>query len=42
VTTEITIVMIKVQHWNVYATHYDDESLGIGMELKNAISLPAT
>ncbi len=41
VTNEITIDMIKVQHWKIYATHYDDESLGIGMELKNAISLPA-
>ncbi len=42
VTNEITIDMIKVQHWKIYATHYEDMSLGIGMELKkNAISLPA-
>jgi len=26
--------MIKVQHWKIYATHYDDMSLGIGLELK--------
>ena len=26
--------MIKVQHWKIYATHYEDMSLGIGMELK--------
>jgi hypothetical protein len=36
VTNEITIGMIKVQHWKIYATHYDyeDMSLGIGLELK--------
>ncbi len=34
VTNEITIEMIKVQHWKIYATHYDDMSLGIGLELK--------
>ncbi len=33
-TDEITIDMIKVQHWKIYATHYEDMSLGIGMELK--------
>ncbi len=28
--------MIKVQHWKLSATHYndDDDTLGIGMELK--------
>jgi hypothetical protein len=28
--------MIKVQHWKLYATHYndDDDTLGIGFELK--------
>ena len=26
--------MIKVQHWKIYATHYNDELLGIGAELK--------
>jgi hypothetical protein len=29
--------MIKVQHWKLYATHYnddDDDTLGIGLELK--------
>lgn len=34
VTNEITIEMIKVQHWKIYATHYEDMSLGIGLELK--------
>ena len=33
-TNEITIEMIKVQHWKIYATHYEDMSLGIGLELK--------
>ena len=41
VTNELTIEMIKVQHWKIYDTHYDDKSLEIGMELKNAISLQA-
>ncbi len=37
VRNELTLDMIKVQHWKLYATHYndDDESLGIGLELKN-------
>jgi hypothetical protein len=26
--------MIKVQHWVIFAAHYNDESSGIGMELK--------
>jgi hypothetical protein len=26
--------MIKVQHRKIYATYYEDMSLGIGMELK--------
>ena len=28
--------MIKVQHWKLYATYYndDDNTLGIGLELK--------
>jgi hypothetical protein len=28
--------MIKVQHWKLYASHYndDDDTLGIGLELK--------
>jgi hypothetical protein len=26
--------MIKIQHWKIYAAHYNDESSGIGMELK--------
>ncbi len=34
VTYEITIDMIKVQHWKIYATHYEDMSLGIGLKLK--------
>ncbi len=35
-TNESTLEMIKVQHWKLYATHYnhDDNSLGIGLELK--------
>jgi hypothetical protein len=36
VTNELTLEMIKVQHWKLYATHYNDDvdSLGIGLELK--------
>jgi hypothetical protein len=33
VTNELTLDMIKVQHWKIYAAHYNDESSGIGMEL---------
>ncbi len=36
VTNELTLEMIKVQHWKLYATHYkyDDDTLGIGLEIK--------
>jgi hypothetical protein len=36
VTNELTLEMAKVQHWKLYAAHYndDDDSLGIGLELK--------
>ena len=36
VTNKLTLEMIKVQHWTLYATHYidDDDTLGIGLELK--------
>jgi hypothetical protein len=36
VTNELTLEMIKVQHWKLYAPHYndDDDTLGIGLELK--------
>jgi hypothetical protein len=36
VTNELTLEMIRVQHCKLYATHYndDDDSLGIGLELK--------
>ncbi len=34
VTDELTIDMIKVQQWNLYATHYNDEFLGISLEFK--------
>jgi hypothetical protein len=36
VTNELTPKIIKVQHWKLYATHYndDDDSLGFGLELK--------
>jgi hypothetical protein len=26
--------MIKVQHWKIYAAHYNNDSSGIGMEMK--------
>jgi hypothetical protein len=32
VTNELIIDMIKVQHWKLYATHYNEEALGIGLE----------
>ena len=36
VTNKLTIEMIKVQHWKLHASHYndDDDTLGIGLELK--------
>jgi hypothetical protein len=36
VTNKFTIEMIKVQHWKLYAAHYndDDDTLGICLELK--------
>jgi hypothetical protein len=36
VTNELNLEMIKVQHWKLYATHFndDDDTLGIGLELK--------
>jgi hypothetical protein len=36
VTNKLTLEMIKVQHWKLYATQYndDDDTLGIGLELK--------
>ncbi len=34
VTNDIQLDMIKIQHWKIYAAHYNDESSGIGMELK--------
>jgi hypothetical protein len=32
VTNELTLDMIKVQHWKIYASHYNDESPDIGFE----------
>ena len=34
VTNELSIDMIKVQHWKLYASHYNDNCLGIGDEIK--------
>ena len=34
ITNELTLDMIKVQHWKIYASHYNDEVLGIGAEIK--------
>jgi hypothetical protein len=36
VTNKLTLEMKRVQHWKLYATHYndDDDILGIGLELK--------
>jgi hypothetical protein len=35
-TNELTLEMIKVQHWELCATHYndDDDTLGTGLKLK--------
>jgi hypothetical protein len=33
-TNELKLDMIKVQHWEIYAAHYNNDSSGIGMELK--------
>ncbi len=36
VTNKLTLEMIEVQHWTLYATHYNDydDNLGIGLEWK--------
>jgi hypothetical protein len=34
VTNELRLDIIKIQHWKIYDAHYNDDSLGIGMELK--------
>jgi hypothetical protein len=34
VTNDLQLDMIKVQHWKIYAAHYNDDSSGIGMEMK--------
>ena len=34
VTNELQLDMIKIQHWKTDAAHYNDDSSGIGMELK--------
>jgi hypothetical protein len=34
VTNELTLDKIKVQHWKIYALHYNNESPGIDFELK--------
>jgi hypothetical protein len=33
-TNELTLGMIKVQHWKLYSSHYNDDDTGIGFELK--------
>jgi hypothetical protein len=34
VTNELQLEMINIQHWKIYAALYNDDSSGIGMELK--------
>ncbi len=34
VTNELQPDMIKVQHWKIYAAHYNNDSSGKGMEMK--------
>ncbi len=34
VTNDLQLDMIKIQHLKIYAVHYNEESSGIGMELK--------
>jgi hypothetical protein len=34
VTNELQLDMIKVQHWKIYAAHYNNDSSGIGMKMK--------
>ena len=34
ITNDLELDMIKIQHWKIYAAQYNDESSGIGMELK--------
>jgi hypothetical protein len=34
ITNKLTLDMIKVQHWKLYSSHYNDDETGIGFELK--------
>jgi hypothetical protein len=34
ITNELTLNMIKVQHWKLYSSHYNDDDTRIGFELK--------
>jgi hypothetical protein len=34
VTNELQLDVIKIQNWKIYAAHYNNDSSGIGMELK--------
>ncbi len=34
ITNELMLDMIKVQHWKLYSSHYNDDDTGIVFELK--------
>jgi hypothetical protein len=34
ITNELMLDMIKVQDWKLYSSHYNDDDIGIGFELK--------
>jgi hypothetical protein len=34
ITNELTLNMIKVQHWKLNLPHYNDDDTGVGFELK--------
>ena len=34
IINELTLDMIKVQHWKLYSSYYNDDDTGIGFELK--------
>ncbi len=34
ITNVLMLHMIKVQHWKLYSSHYNDDDTGIGFELK--------
>jgi hypothetical protein len=37
VTNELQLDMIKIQHWEIYAAHYNDDSSEIGIQATEGV-----